>query len=164
MNNHMNKPLKVTYITLLALLISACGSAQLRVPEISELEGSPAGIEIVKSALNQLGRPYLYGGNTPKGFDCSGLIEYSHSRIGVYTPRNTYNQFRESSPVKLSALRAGDLIFFRISRNKVNHVGIYMGRGFFIHSPSTGKKVSIKNLASPYWQKRVLGAGRYYKI
>ncbi len=164
MNNYMNKQLKLTCITVLALVITACGSPQLRIPEISELQGSPTGINIVKSALSQLGKPYLYGGNTPAGFDCSGLIEYSHSRIGVYTPRNTYHQFRESTPVKISELQAGDLIFFRISRNKVNHVGIYMGRGFFIHSPSTGKTVSIKNLASPYWQKRLLGAGRYYKI
>jgi len=154
---------KIASITLLAIFIIACGSRPVRIPNISELKGSPTGIEIVKVALSQLGKPYVYGGNTPSGFDCSGLVQYSHSRVGVTTPRVAYQQFHHSRPVKISELRAGDLVFFRLSAYKVNHVGIYMGQGFFIHSPSPGKTVSVKNLRHPFWQERMLGAGRYYQ-
>jgi len=153
---------KLMWIIALVTLLSACGSNTVRIPDISELKGSPAGIEIVKVALDQLGKPYIYGGNSPSGFDCSGLVQYSHSRIGINTPRVTYDQFNNSHPVKVSELRAGDLVFFRLSAQKVNHVGIYMGQGFFIHSPSSGKTVSVKNLRHPFWQERILGAGRYY--
>lgn len=107
-----------------------------------------------------LGAPYRYGGSGPRGFDCSGLVYYSYRKAGIAVPRTTGAQYRQSQRVKLSALQPGDLIFFRISRERFSHVGIYAGDGRFIHAPSSGKRVSYALLTDPYWKARVVGAGR----
>jgi len=159
----MKHKFKICILSLITIAITACGSNSVRIPDISELEGSPAGIQIVKNALQQIGKPYVFGGNSPNGFDCSGLVQYSHSLVGVETPRIAIEQFQGAQPVNVSDLRAGDLVFFRLSAyNKTNHVGIYMGQGFFIHAPSPGKTVSVISLRHPYWRDRISGAGRYY--
>jgi len=112
-------------------------------------------------ARDLVGSPYLYGGTNPRGFDCSGLVYYSYRKASIEVPRTTAEQFRQSARVKMSHLRPGDLIFFRLSQNKLSHVGIYAGNGKFIHSPSSGKRVSYGSLANPYWKARVIGAGRF---
>jgi len=108
-------------------------------------------------ARDMVGTPYLYGGTNPRGFDCSGLVYYSYRKASIEVPRTTSEQYRQSSRVKMSRLRPGDLIFFRISENKLSHVGIYAGSGKFVHAPSGGKRVSYGSLDNPYWQ----GAGRF---
>ena len=153
---------KLFSIGLAILFLTACGSSRVKIPDVSELKGTKAGIQIVKNALNQLGRPYVFGGNSPAGFDCSGLVQYTHAQIGVNTPRVAAAQYQAAQPVEYSNLQAGDLVFFRLSNYKVNHVGIYMGQGFFIHSPAPGKTVSVKNLRHPFWREHMTGAGRYY--
>ncbi len=112
-------------------------------------------------ARDMVGTPYLYGGANPRGFDCSGLVYYSYRKASVKVPRTTTEQFRQSKRVKMSRLRPGDLIFFRLSQRKLSHVGIYAGNGKFIHSPSSGKRVSYGSLDNPYWKARVIGAGRF---
>ncbi len=112
-------------------------------------------------ARGMIGTPYRYGGTDPRGFDCSGLVYYSFRKANIDVPRTTTDQYRHSSPVKMSSLRPGDLIFFRISRNKLSHVGIYAGNDRFVHAPSGGKRVSYASLDNPYWESRVIGAGRY---
>lgn len=107
-----------------------------------------------------VGTPYRYGGAGPRGFDCSGLVYYSYRKAGIAVPRTTGEQYRQSRRVKLSRLQPGDLIFFRISRDKLSHVGIYAGSGRFIHAPSGGKRVAYASLDNPYWEARVIGAGR----
>ena len=111
-------------------------------------------------ARDMVGTPYRYGGTDPRGFDCSGLVYYSYRKASIEVPRTTAEQFRQSTRVKISRLRPGDLIFFRISQNKLSHVGIYAGSGRFIHAPSGGKRVSYASLENPYWKARVIGAGR----
>ena len=101
------------------------------------------------------GKPYRYGGASPSGFDCSGLVLYSYRQAGVTVPRETDEQRRASRPVRVSSLRRGDLIFFDQDGRKNSHVGIYLGDGFFVHAPSSGKRVRSDRLDSPYWRRHL---------
>lgn len=110
-----------------------------------------------------IGVRYRYGGRHPEtGFDCSGLVYYSHLRAGKRVPRTSQAQYRASTPVSRQGLREGDLVFFRIKRSRISHVGIYLGDGRFVHAPSTGKKVTVTSLDDPYWRKRFVRGGRVY--
>jgi len=115
----------------------------------------------VAVARDLVGAPYRYGGATPDGFDCSGLVYYAYAKAGIRVPRTSTEQYRRALPVRVAELRAGDLLFFRLYPPKVSHVGIYAGEGRFIHAPSRGKRVTTANLASPYWRERLVGAGRF---
>ena len=128
------------------------------IPEYSNDKGS----EIFNFAQGFLGTPYRYGGGDPSGFDCSGLVQYTHSNFGINVPRTAAAQFNSSQPVSYSDLRPGDVVFFRLNRHKISHVGIYAGNGQFIHAPNRGKRVSFSRLNDPYWQKRLVKAGRFY--
>ena len=117
---------------------------------------------VLNEALNMLGVPYRYGGSTPAGFDCSGLVYYSHLQAGIELPRTALAQRSQSRSVAGQRLQPGDLVFFRLDGRKVNHVGIYAGNGQFVHAPSSGKQVSMARLDNPYWQRRLVDAGHYY--
>ncbi|MEJ2360346.1 MAG: C40 family peptidase [Gammaproteobacteria bacterium] len=117
--------------------------------------------EVVDVAKAMLGIPYHYGGDTPRqGFDCSGLVYYAHLRAGVRLPRTSYGQFRVSRPVALRNLHPGDLVFFSTRRDRVSHVGIYIGRHEFIHAPARGQDVTIDKLSEPYWHRHFVRGGR----
>jgi cell wall-associated NlpC family hydrolase len=106
------------------------------------------------------GKPYRYGGTTPAGFDCSGLMHYTFRQAGLSIPRNSYDQYKASSPVYINRLKPGDLLFFRtLGGTFVSHVGMYIGDNRFVHAPGNGRRVSIDNLDTEYWQKRLVGAG-----
>lgn len=117
--------------------------------------------EILRLAVQELGTPYRYGGDTPQGFDCSGLVYYVFRHAGVAVPRTANQQLYASHPVNLQALRPGDLVFFEIAGNIQMHVGIYVGNGEFIHAPETGQSVSYAFMDSPYWKARFIGGGRF---
>jgi cell wall-associated NlpC family hydrolase len=110
-------------------------------------------------ALQQVGVPYRYGGTTPNGFDCSGLVQYSYSRVGKSLPRTTNALWKSAQPVSQNQMRAGDLLFFNIA-GKMSHVGMYIGDDRFVHAPSTGKVVSVASLRSDYYRKALIRAGR----
>ena len=112
-------------------------------------------------ASNMLGKPYRFGGASPSGFDCSGLVYYSYHKAGYRVPRTSQLQYQQSLPVKRAHMREGDLLFFRIE-GKVSHVGVYLGDNQFIHAPSSGKRVSIASLEAPYWKQRFTKAGRFF--
>lgn len=124
--------------------------------------GVVAGEEVVAVAETLVGAPYQYGGTTPDGFDCSGLVQYAYKEAGLNIPRSTREQRRYAQSVSVSNLRAGDVLFFRVSDRKVSHVGIYTGDGRFIHAPSIGGRVSYARMDNPFWQERLVGAGRLY--
>ena len=107
-----------------------------------------------------LGKPYRYGGASPSGFDCSGLVLYSYKRAGVALPHGTDKQRSLSRPVRVSELRRGDLIFFNQEGKRYGHVAIYVGNGRFVHAPSSGKSVRSDRLDNPYWKKHLSGARR----
>lgn len=107
-----------------------------------------------------IGTPYVWGGASPKGFDCSGLVHYLYQKQGVSIPRNSREQFSRL-PVA-SNPQPGDLVFFR--RNGViNHVGLYLGGGKMLHAPQTGSKVRIEDMGRPNWKRRYAGARRALK-
>lgn len=118
---------------------------------------------VIKTAKDMLGVKYRFGGASPKrGFDCSGLVQYSHKIAGVDLPRTTREQFRAAKRVSLKYLKAGDLVFFKTTPSRsVSHVGIYLGNNKFIHAPSSGKRVKISSIKEKYWRKRYAGAGRF---
>ena len=120
------------------------------------------GRKIVSISETLIGSPYRYGGESPSGFDCSGLVRYVYRQIGINVPHSSRLLFQQADRVSLNRIQPGDLLFFRISKNKVSHVGIYASKGQFIHAPSSGKQVSIARLDSPYWEKRLVGAGRFH--
>jgi murein DD-endopeptidase len=140
---------------LALVLLAGCASA----PRQRE---ATVGERIAASALAQVGRPYLYGGSTPRGFDCSGLVRYAYLAAGVTVPRTTRDQYRAAHQVKLSRLEPGDLLFFRIDSRKVSHVAIYAGDGRFVHAPQTGRSVQTGELQDAYFRKRLVAAGRLY--
>ncbi|PLY01062.1 MAG: hypothetical protein C0623_05815 [Desulfuromonas sp.] len=145
--------------TLLLLLIG-CTTGR---PETgSKKAGAETGEEIVAISQRLLGSPYRYGGTTPAGFDCSGLVHYVYRQVGINVPRSSRRLYQKARKVSLKNLQPGDLLFFKVSRNKVSHVAIYSGKGRFIHAPSSGKQVSAGRLDNPYWDKRLIGAGRFH--
>jgi cell wall-associated NlpC family hydrolase len=113
------------------------------------------GVRIVQYAKRFLGAPYVYGGTTPHGFDCSGFVRYVYAHFGVALPHSSYAQFGDGSRVGRGSLRPGDLVFF----DAVGHVGIYIGNGRFIHAPHTGTHVRITPLAG-WYSARFSGARR----
>ena len=135
--------------------LAACASA----PRTSEVAPSVAD-RAASQALKMVGRPYRYGGSTPAGFDCSGLILFSYQQAGVKLPRDTEQQRLAAKPVRVPALRRGDLVFFDQEGKKHSHVGLYLGDGRFVHAPSSGKRVRTDRLDSPYWKKHLSDARR----
>jgi murein DD-endopeptidase len=144
----------VLLLAALALQLSGCAAAA---PQALERD---ARAEILAGAHAMLGRPYRYGGASPRGFDCSGLVYYTYSRAGIRVPRTTAEQFLQAKRVGRRQLRPGDLLFFRLGSRRVSHVAIYKGAGEFIHAPSTGKHVMTGSLEDRYWRERFAGGGR----
>jgi len=113
----------------------------------------------VAVALQQVGVAYRYGGSTPGGFDCSGLVYYSYAQAGKTVPRTTASLWSGLQPVSKSQMRAGDVLFFRIS-GKMSHVALYIGGDEFVHAPSSGKVVSVGSLRSEFYDDAFIRAGR----
>ena len=101
---------------------------------------------VVGIAMQYLGTPYVYGGASPSGFDCSGFVMYVFAQIGVSLPHNAAAQYGYGMPVSRDQLQPGDLVFF----NGLGHDGIYIGGGQFIHSPHTGDVVKISSMTGWY--------------
>ena len=116
---------------------------------------APAHATAASIAARYLGVPYVWGGASPSGFDCSGLVMYVYAQLGVSLPHYTVAQWNATTPIPASALEPGDLVFF----DGLGHVGIYIGGGQFIHAPHTGTVVQIASL-SGYWAANLDGARR----
>lgn len=125
--------------------------------------------KVQKTAMNklmgQLGKPYRWGGNSPRtGFDCSGLVYYAYKDlVNIRIPRtaNEMYHLRDARPVERGELESGDLVFFRTQgRGTADHVGVYVGNGKFIQSPRTGQDIQITSLSEDYWVRHYVGARR----
>jgi cell wall-associated NlpC family hydrolase len=115
----------------------------------------PTHSNVVSIAMRYLGTPYVWGGASPAGFDCSGLVMYVFAQVGVSLPHSSYAQYGMGSPVSRDQLQPGDLVFF----DGLGHVGIYVGGGSFIHAPHTGDVVRISSL-SGWYASSYVGARR----
>lgn len=124
----------------------------------------PVNQDIVFHAIGLVGIPYRYGGSSPEtGFDCSGLINYVYREaVGMALPRTTagLNALSAKNP-PVGSLQPGDLVLFAMNGgNRVNHAGIYVGDGRFLHAPSTGGKVRVDSMQANFWQRTYTGARR----
>ncbi len=129
-------------------------------PSASALGGtSTTAQKIIATAKKYIGVPYLWGGTTPKGFDCSGYVQYVFKAHGISLPRTSKQQYAVGTAVSKANLKQGDLVFFNTSGSGVSHLGIYIGNNQFIHS-STSKGVVITSLSNSYWSPRYIGARR----
>lgn len=157
--------LQYLLLSAIVILASGCSSTPDYPPRTSSkttpLSGNSFAHPGVRVAASMLGTPYRYGGSSPRGFDCSGLVYYSYRQAGFHVPRTTREQLRAANRIAMSQLTPGDLLFFRTVRKDVSHVAIYTGDGRFIHAPSSGKRVSYGSMSNTYWKNRLIAAGRY---
>ncbi|GAB2043633.1 hypothetical protein AGATL06_01290 [Agathobaculum sp. TL06] len=120
---------------------------------------SEARAEVLEYAAQFLGTPYVYGGSSPSGFDCSGFTSYVFNNTVGSIPRVAQSQFNATTHVSREELLPGDLVFFGSSASSISHVGIYVGDDTFIHSPHTGDVVKYESLSGSY-ASRFQGGGR----
>lgn len=147
--------------TLLVIIVMALGACASQPPPERSARIPSAGERAVAVALQQVGVPYRYGGNSPSGFDCSGLVHYSYDVAGISVPRTTRQLWSAAQPVDSGEIRPGDLLFFSIE-GKMSHVGMYLGDRRFVHAPQSGRTVSVASLDSPFYRRALLRAARIY--
>jgi cell wall-associated NlpC family hydrolase len=116
---------------------------------------------LTRNAMRYIGTPYVFGGTSPSGFDCSGYTQHIFAMLGIQLPRTADAQYYAGRRIQ-GEMSAGDLVFFQTYLPGPSHVGIYLGGGRFIHSSSHG--VMISRLADSYWASRYLGAKRFVAI
>jgi len=146
---------------LFLLAVSGCAMFETPPPE------APAKPKetVTQTARAQIGAPYRGGGASPSsGFDCSGLVQWCYAVHGYSLPRRTEDLLGVGVPVAKEDLIPGDLVFFNVTRKRWGlHVGIYSGRGMFIHSPTPGAHVREESLFERYWLRTYIGARRVLK-
>lgn len=155
-------------LLVVTMVLAGCGHEPVRrvtatdsanVARESSSQNRKVGEKAATAAVQQIGVPYRYGGNSTSGFDCSGLAQYAYARSGVRIPRTTAEQWRGLDPVEENDLAVGDVLFFRIE-GTISHVGLYLGDERFVHAPSSGREVSIADLNSPFYAQAFVRGGR----
>jgi len=124
------------------------------------LQASAKGEAAVQLALQFQGVPYVWGGATPSGFDCSGLLMYVYAQLGIPLTHYSGAQFHEGAPVASDRLLPGDIVFFHPSSRGPQHEGLYIGNGQFVHAPHTGDFVKVSTLSDPAYALSYAGAVR----
>ncbi|HTX56851.1 MAG TPA: C40 family peptidase [Candidatus Acidoferrales bacterium] len=114
---------------------------------------------LTRSALKFLGVPYVFGGTTSSGFDCSGYVQHVFAMLGISLPRTADAQYDAGHRI-VGGMRPGDLVFFQTYAAGASHVGIYLGKGKFVHA-SSSQGVMISSLHDSYWAARFIGAKRF---
>lgn len=132
-------------------------------PKVITTTTSGVASKIISTAKSYLGVPYVWGGTSPQGFDCSGYIQYVFNKNGIVLPRVTSDQYTAGVSVSKVNLKPGDLVFFETYKPGPSHVGIYLGSNQFIHASSGAEKVTISNLTSTYYTSHYIGARRVIK-
>ena len=130
----------------------------------ADASANPKIQSIISMAESFLGTPYLWGGTTPAGFDCSGFVQYVYNNNGYKITRTTYTQWDNDGVfVSRYELQPGDLIYFGTEANSPSHVGMYVGNGQMIHAPHTGDVIKYANITSGYYYNNFMGAKRIVK-
>jgi len=156
MAHNMRKALLV--IMAAGVLITGCSHAPTK-----QLAGysQSTGDKAADTALTMVGRPYQFKGETPSGFDCSGLVRYSYLTAGMDLPHGTKALLTITRSVGLQNALKGDLLFFIQEGKKYSHVGIYIGNDQFVHAPSAGGFVRRDSITDRYWKKHYLDTRRF---
>ena len=148
--------LKIPVFFLLAALLPPSAA---RAKSIAEARG-----EVVKETMTYLNTPYLWGGMHPRtGMDCSAFVKLVYAKAGLGLPRVARDQFAQTHRLQPSGVLPGDMIFFAMKNPgtaKVDHVGIYVGKGFFVHASFTNG-VHIDNVGNPYYYARLVSLRKY---
>jgi cell wall-associated NlpC family hydrolase len=119
------------------------------------------GDRAAKIALEAVGVPYRWGGSSPDhGFDCSGLVYWAYTRLGLELPHSSYALYDLGRPVNRSRMKPGDLLFF----SGLGHVGVYLGRGRMVHAPHSGRTVEVVTLGGSHYGSRLVGTRRVAPI
>jgi cell wall-associated NlpC family hydrolase len=129
-------------------------------PPAAASASRPGGYAVAGTALDLRGAPYRDGGADPKGFDCSGFVQYVFGLHAVAMPRSVAEQARVGRAIEAGALQPGDLVFFSTVSPGPSHVGIAIGGDEFVHAPSGRGEVRVERLSAPYWAQRFVGARR----
>ncbi len=117
-----------------------------------------------RTAERFVGIPYQWGGDTVvDGMDCSGFVRAVYNLCGINIPRTSRDQYKTGNPVAKSTLKDGDLVFFGASASNINHVGIYVGDGKFVHAPKRGEDIKTASVDESYFERRFVGARRYFQ-
>jgi len=146
----------------LSLVLAALGCARppvtFEVAEAAAAESSaPRSLRVIALAQRHLGARYVWGGSSPTGFDCSGLVMYVYAQVGVSLPHSALRQYRYGVPVTRDRLEPGDVVFF----DGLHHNGIYVGGGRFIHARRSGGGVMLSGLDESWYRDRWFGARRF---
>ena len=150
-----------------ALLAGGCATAGRHVPQpFPQVGGSGAALgwadpyRVTGTALSLRGVPYVWGGDSPDGFDCSGFTQYVYARHGIRLPRQAADQYQVGGRVDRDDVQAGDLVFFTTIASGASHVGLALGDDRFVHAPSERGVVRVERLSGSYWSRRWVGARR----
>lgn len=170
-NKLIKRALLAASIFLLAAALQACSShtepalSHFPPPQERELSKPPSGKRkiIITHAVRSIGMTYSWGGTSPEtGFDCSGLIVYTHRKARISTPRTAKDLYNRGKIVSRNELNPADLVFFKHPQSgKTLHVGIYIGDNTFIHAPGKGRQVTYASLDNPYFRRYYLGSRTY---
>lgn len=138
--------------------------AKQDIPTLQRKSPAATGLGAVaaRTAERFVGIPYRWGGDTVvEGMDCSGFVRAVYNLCGVNIPRTSAEQYRAGDRVRKEDLKDGDLVFFGASVEQINHVGIYVGNGRFVHAPRRGEEIRVSALEEKYFNERFVGAKRY---
>ncbi|MFC3883844.1 peptidoglycan-binding protein [Bacillus songklensis] len=142
--------------TLRALSSNQAVSASSQVAGVSSMSVAN---EVVSLAKKLIGSPYVWGGTSPSGFDCSGFLKYVYEKAGIGLPRTVASIY--AAGTKVSSPSVGDIVFFETYQPGASHAGIYIGGGNFIHA-SSSRGVMISSLSNSYWSPRYLGSKSFF--
>jgi len=155
----------ISHINIRNLLPLAFVATVIVFSSCSTLGKSPLGVlvsgstrySVIRTAEKYIGVRYKFGGDTPRGFDCSGYTKYIYKVNGIDLPHSARKQFFCGRRVGIKNARPGDLVFFKIHGRNITHVGVYAGNYKFLHAPRRGKRVSYEDIRTSYWRKRYAG-------
>lgn len=154
--------MKKFLLMLLLMYCSACSTTLKKAPDTQAAAPNAAMNDVAMYALSLADTPYQFGGSSPEnGFDCSGFVRYVFQKsLGWVLPRTSEEMSQTGEQLEADQLLPGDLVFFNTQRQPFSHVGIYVGEDRFVHSPKSGKAVSVVDMRKDYWRSRYDGARR----